>query len=67
MMHGAKVAAVEFALFHLLGPAHGKDLEEITERLGWRRIGRPAKESGVPTRRMERQAAAAHKAEGQGE
>ena len=38
--HGAKVAAVEFALFHLLGPAHGKDLEEITERLGWRRLGR---------------------------
>jgi hypothetical protein len=32
---------VEFALFHLLGPAHGKDPEEITERLGWRRIGRP--------------------------
>jgi len=38
--HGAKVAAVEFALFHLLGPAHGKDPEEITERLAWRRIGR---------------------------
>jgi len=39
--HGAKVAAVAFALFHLLGPAHGKDLEEITERLGWRRFGKP--------------------------
>jgi hypothetical protein len=38
--HGAKVAALEFALFHLLGPAHGQDLEEITERVAWRRLGR---------------------------
>jgi hypothetical protein len=38
--HGAKVAAVEFALFHLLGPAHGQDPEEITERVAWRRLGR---------------------------
>ena len=39
--HGAKVAAVEFSLFHLLGPAHGQDPEDITERLGWRRLDRP--------------------------
>src|SRR5260370_38451870 len=38
--HGAKVAAVEFALFHLLGPAHGQDPEDVTERLGWRWLGR---------------------------
>jgi hypothetical protein len=41
-MHGAKVAAMEFALFHLLGPTHGKDPEEIAERLGWRRFWGPA-------------------------
>src|SRR5260370_36902935 len=40
--HGAKVAALEFALFHLLGPAHDRNPEEITERLRARRLRRPA-------------------------
>src|SRR5450759_1238825 len=38
--HSTKLDAVEFALFHLLGPAHGQDPEEITERVAWRRLGR---------------------------
>src|SRR5260370_41305917 len=37
--HGAKVAALEFALFHLLGPASDRAPEETTDRQAWPRLG----------------------------
>lgn len=41
-VHGAKVAAVEFALAHLGGSDNGDDPESITEGLGWKLIGKAA-------------------------
>jgi hypothetical protein len=41
-VHGAKVAAVEFALIHLGDPDHRQDPERIAQSLKWKEIGRAA-------------------------
>jgi hypothetical protein len=41
-VHGAKVAAVEFALIHLGTPDQRQDPEVVAEGLKWKPIGRAA-------------------------
>ena len=40
--HGAKAAAIEFAVVRLAGPEHGQNPERIAENLVWKPMGRPA-------------------------
>jgi len=40
--HGAKVAAVEFALHQRFGAAHGQDADRISEGLAWESLSETA-------------------------
>ena len=41
-LHGAKIAAVEYALLHLGDPEHRQNPEEVAEALRWKAIGKAA-------------------------
>jgi len=41
-LHGAKTAAVEYALLHLGDPEHRQNPEEVAEALIWKVIGKAA-------------------------